>query len=98
MDDFLKKMDTDIPIGMLFLTVLICLQDTTAISMWRFVLLFKPLNTFTNTSTRAMTGQLWRFLIRIGMRSKNIWIPDISLLLNPVGAFLNSICIKNHLL
>src|SRR5258705_1380775 len=54
MGAFLKKMATDMITEMLFHTILICLQNTTAISMWKFVLLFMQSNIFTSTFTKVM--------------------------------------------
>src|ERR1700733_3179632 len=82
---------------MLFLTIPISVQSTSAISMWTFVPQSKQPSIFTSIFTRDMIGQPLRLqVIKKGMKSKNTWMHDISLLLKVTGTFLNILCMQNH--
>src|ERR1700733_15710451 len=57
----------------------------------------KQSSIFTSIFTRDMIGQPLRFqVIKKGMRSKNTWMHNLSLLLKVTGTFLNILCMQNH--
>src|ERR1700735_4683814 len=67
------------------------------ILMLKYVPLSKQSNTFTSTYTRATIAPLWNFrTIKTGMRSRSIWILDISDQSKVVGIYWNFLCMQKH--